>query len=152
MAKTHTTSTNGAFDFGKVVARFHPPGVDVEALAASQRRNIEALTQANQVALEGAQAVLRRQFEIGRQTADEVWVILRDAAQPNASAEDRIAKQAEYSKQAIERGLANAREIAELVTKASTEAFDVITKRVTESLAEVRDYATKRLPADADAR
>ena len=45
------------------------------------------------------------------------------------------------------RGLSNAKELTELVTKANTEAFNVISKRVTESLDEVRDFAKKSVAA-----
>jgi hypothetical protein len=55
--------------------------------------------------------------------------------------------QAQYSKHAIEQSLSNAEELAELVTKANTEAFSVINKRVTESLEEVRDFAKKQVAA-----
>jgi phasin family protein len=43
--------------------------------------------------------------------------------------------------------VSNAKELTELVTKANTEAFNVINKRVTESLDEVRDFAKKRVAA-----
>jgi phasin family protein len=48
-------------------------------------------------------------------------------------------------RQAIEKGVANARELTEMVTKANTEAFNVINKRVTEGLDEIRDFAKKRV-------
>ena len=50
------------FDVTKMMADFRFRPFDVEALMASQRRNIEALTQANQLAVEGVQAVARRQI------------------------------------------------------------------------------------------
>jgi phasin family protein len=140
-----TATKNGFFDVTKVMADFKVPGVDVEALVASQRKNMEALTQANQLAVEGVQAVLRRQTEIARTAIEEFSSMFRDFVQPNGSPEDKIAKQAEYSKVALEKVLANARELTELVTKANTEAFNVINKRVTETLEEVRDYAKKRV-------
>lgn len=142
-----TTSKNGFFDVSKVMSDFRMPGIDLEAVAASQRKNIEALTQANQLAVEGVQAVVRRQVEIARQAMEEFSTMFRDFVQPNGSPEDRLAKQAEYSKQALEKGLSNARELTELMTKANTEAFNVINKRVTESLDEVRDFAKKRVAA-----
>jgi phasin family protein len=138
------TNKNGFFDISKVFGEFRVPGIDVEAVVTSQRKNIEALTQANQVAVEGVQAVLRRQVEITRKAVDEFSSILRDFAQPNGSPEDRLAKQAEYSQQAIAQGLANARELAELVTKANTDAFSVIQNRVIEGLDEVREQAKQR--------
>jgi phasin family protein len=131
------------YDVTKLMGDFRVPGVDVDAVVATQRKNIEALTQANQLAVEGIQAVARRQVEIARQAVDEFSTVVRELTSP-ASPEDRIAKQAEYTKTILEKALANARELAELVTKANTEAFNVLNKRVTESLDEVRDFAKKR--------
>jgi len=144
---TNATKNSGLFDVTKVMGDFRVPGIDLEAAVASQRKNIEALTQANQLAVEGVQALMRRQVEITRQVMEDFSAMFRDFVQPNGSPEDRVAKQAEYSKQAIEKGLSNAKELTELVTKANSEAFNVINKRVTESLDEVRDFAKKRVAA-----
>jgi phasin family protein len=140
-----TMATNGKqsfldMDVGKAFAGFNFPGFDVEAIMAPQRKNVEALTQANQLAVEGVQAVARRQVELAKQAVEEASALLRDIAQPGAP-EERLAKNAELAKQAFEKGLAHARELAELVSKANTEAFNVITKRVTESFEEFRDSA-----------
>jgi phasin family protein len=144
-ANTTGTTKNALFDVTKIMGDFRVPGIDLEAAVASQRKNIEALTQANQLAVEGVQALMRRQVEITRQAMEDFSAMFRDFVQPNGSPEDRFAKQAEYSKHAIEKGLSNAKELTELVTKANTEAFNVINKRVTESLDEVRDFAKKRV-------
>ena len=48
------------FDVTRMMSDFRVPGFDTEALMAAQRRNIEALTKANQLAAEGMQAVMRR--------------------------------------------------------------------------------------------
>lgn len=133
-------------DVGKLFAGFNFPGFDVDTLIASQRKNIEALTQANQLAVEGVQAVTRRQVEIARQAFDEASAAMRDMAQPTAP-EERMAKQAELAKQAFEKGVANARELADLVTKAQSEAFAVISRRVTEGFDELRDQAKHRATA-----
>src|SRR4051794_1038556 len=130
-------------DVTKAMADFRVPGVDVEGFVASQRKNIEALTQANQLAVEGFQAVARRQVEIAKQLMEEFSSVFRDFSSPG-SPEDRIAKQAELSKVALEKSVANARELSEIVSKANTEAFAVLNKRVTEGLDEVRDFAKKR--------
>jgi phasin family protein len=129
----------------KALGAFRIPGIEV--VGASQFKNIEALAQANQFAVEGAHAVLRRQIEIVGQAIDEFSAIVRTFGQPNGSPEDRLAKQAEFTKLWIEKGLANARELTELVTKANTEVFSVISKRMTESLEEARDYAKQPVAA-----
>jgi phasin family protein len=130
-------------DVGKAFAGFTFPGFDVETLVASQRKNLEALTQANQLAVEGAQAVARRQVEIARQAVDEAQSAMREWTLPTAP-EDRLAKNVELAKHAFEKSVANAREIAELMAKANTEAFNVIQKRVAEGFEEIRDYAKQR--------
>ena len=130
-------------DVGKAFAGFNLPGLDAESVMATQRKNFEAFTQANQLAVEGVQAVTRRQVEIAREAFEGASAAMREFAQPSAP-EDRIAKHAELAKSAFEKGLANARELAELFTKANFEAFDVITKRFSESLEEISVQAKGR--------
>ena len=133
MAKQNA-SQNGAFN--------------VEAITTSQRRNIEALTQANQYAVEGVQKVLHRQFEIAGQALDDFSTMVHDLFKPNGSPESWMAKQAEFSKKTIESGLANARELTETVTQANTAAFNTIGKRMAEALDEVRGYGNQHPAAD----
>src|SRR3954447_2649923 len=89
------------FDVTKAFADFRLPSFNVEAVWAAQRRNIEALSQANQLAAEGVQAVARRQMEITRQGFEDFSTLLRELAVPVAP-EDRIARNTEYAKQMIE--------------------------------------------------
>lgn len=140
----------GEFDFSKMMmdpsklmGDFKVPGVDVEAVVSSQRRNIEALSQANQLAVEGMQAVARRQTEIFRQMMEEASQAMRDIMTAG-SPEDKAGRQTELLKEAFQRAIGNMRELAEMVTKSQTEAFDVINKRVTESLDEVKGLMAKK--------
>jgi phasin family protein len=131
------------FDVTKVMADFRFRPIDVEALMACQGRNIEALSQANQLAVEGVQAVAQRHIEVARQAVEDVSALLRDLAQP-ASPEDRIAKNTEYAKQMIEKSVSHGREITMLATKAGTEAADVLRKRASEGLDEFCNLAKKQ--------
>jgi phasin family protein len=130
------------FDITKYMGDFKVPGVDVESLVSSQRRNIEALTQANRLAYDGLQAVLKRQAEILRQTMDEVSQVTKDIAEPG-SPQDKAAKQTDLAKDAFERSLSNMRELAEMIAKANNEAFDLLNKRFTQNLDEMRDAFVK---------
>ncbi len=139
---TKTSNPFLEFDPSKFLGDFKLPGVDVEAILSSQRKNIEALTAANQLAAEGFQAVLRRQAEILRSSVEEASGYVNDvltAGTPEAKA----AKQAELVKAAFEKSLANARELAELIAKSNTEAADVLSKRVSESLEELKTAVAK---------
>jgi len=128
------------FDVQKVFADFKVPGVDMEALLNAQKKNIAALTQANQHAVEGMQALAQRQVEILQQAmkgASEAAKEVVAAGGPKEAA----AKQAELAKAAFEQAVSNMREMAEMVSKSSNQAFSVITKRVAEGLEELKGKA-----------
>lgn len=139
----------GDFDFtkmmdpSKMMSDFKMSGVDMEKVVASQRRNLEALTAANQLAIEGMQAVAKRQAEIFRQVMEELSAAMK-SVMAAGSPEDKAARQTELTKEAFKRAIANMRELAEMVAKSQGEAFEVINKRVTDSLDELRDTVSKK--------
>jgi phasin family protein len=146
MAKTEA-SKNGFSDVTKAFDDFRLPGLDVEAVMATQRKNLEALTQAGQLAVEGARALAQRQAEIAQQAFAEASALFRGWTQPGAP-EERLAKNVEVAKQAFEKGLVSARELSELATKASTDAFSVIARRMSEGFDEVRLYVKTHTSAN----
>lgn len=131
-------------DIMKMFADFRLPGMpDMEALAAAQRRNFEAMSAANKVALEGAQAVARRHMEILQQSMSE----MTQAMQSMSGAQDpqaRATKQAEMLKTAYERAVGNIREVADLIQKSNTEALSLLNQRFTEAMDEVKTIAAKK--------
>ena len=131
-------------DMMKMLTDFRMPGMpDVEALAAAQRRNFEALSAANKVALEGAQAVARRHMEILQQSTSEMTQAMQSvsgAQDPQAGA----AKQAEMLKSAYERAVGNMREVADLIQKSNTEALQLLNQRFAEAMDEVKTMAAKK--------
>ncbi len=124
-------------DFGKFAEQFKFPGVDTTALIESQQRNIEAITQANQVAFAGVQAVMRRQAEIMSKTMDETTKAVQ-AFSKTGKPEDIWAKQADLFKETYEHGLSDLRELTELGAKANSQAADLLTHRVTDGLNELK--------------
>jgi phasin family protein len=138
-----TTNPFADLDVTKILAEFKLPGVDMETIVATQRKNIDALTKANQLAIEGVQAVVRRQVEILRGGFEEASAQLRDLMQTTSN-EERVTKQTAIAKRSVEKAIANARELAEIVVKAQSEAFDVLNKRFTEGFDEVGHLVTKK--------
>lgn len=131
------------FDVNKMLANFNMPGMDMEAMLAAQRKNIEALAEANKLAVEGMQAVAKRQAEILAQAMTEVSSVAQQLTQ-GGNPQDMSSKQGELVKQAFEKALANMRELAEMVNKSNAEAFAVINKRFSESLVELKSLAPKK--------
>jgi len=130
------------FDVTKMLGDVKIPGFDMQAIMDAQRKNIEALTAANQTAVQGMQAVAQRQAEILSQAMNEVSSIAQQLASSASNPQEMTAKQADLVRKAFEQALANARELAEMVSKSNTEAFAIINKRVTESLQELKSLVS----------
>lgn len=119
-----------------------PAAPDMRDMLAAQRRNMEALSTANRVALEGAQAVARRHMEIMQQAMAE----LSEAMQSFSSTEGpkaKAAKQAEMLKHGYERAVANMQELSELIQRSNAEAIGVLHRRFSEAMDEVRALMEK---------
>ena len=129
-------------EFNKAVTDMKVPAVDAAPLMEAQRKNLEALAEANKLALEGVQAVFKRQAEILQKTIDEVQGNLKDVS-ASGSPQDAVVMQADLVKGAFENALGNMRELAEMVSKSNTEAFDTVNKRFGESLEELKAQVLK---------
>lgn len=120
-----------------------PNMLDFQALAESQRRNLDALTTANRLALEGAQAVARRNMEIMQQAVGEMSQAVQSLTNVEGSPQDKATKQAEILKSAYEHAVSNMQEIAELIQKSNGEAVGVLHRRFSEAMEELKGVVTK---------
>ena len=129
-------------DISKMLTEFKLPGVDLEPMITAQRKNIEALTEANKLVVAGVQAVMKRQAEILQASMEQARAVAREIMVPG-SPEAKVAKQAEVVQTAFQAALANMKELADLVTKSNTEAGNVISKRVSEGIDEIKAAVVK---------
>jgi len=117
--------------FAKLTENLKVPGVNIDALIESQRKNIEAMSEAAQLTAEGAAAISRRQLEILRVTNEQVRTAIRDM---KLSSE----QQGEFARKAFETAIASARELAEMTVKSNTDVYNVVKQRVTEDFEKMR--------------
>jgi phasin family protein len=110
---------------------------DSSALMAAHRRNMEVLSNANRLALEGAQAVARRHMEIMQQTMSEFTEHARELTHAE-SPQAKAARQAELVKKSYERAVANIKDLSDLIQRSNTEALAVLSDRFTEAMDEVK--------------
>jgi phasin family protein len=122
------------FDFTKLMSQFRLPGVDFAALVDRERKNIQALAEANRIAFEGWQRLVRRQAEILQETMKKA---VADAGQVDAL------KRTDLAKEGFEKALANMRELAEMGSKSQREAFEVVRKRIEENVEGIRNFGKK---------
>jgi len=128
----------GDLDITKIMGEFKMPGMNMDVLVKAQRKNFEALSAANQLAIEGFQAVAKRQADILREGLEELTALSRELVTADQTPDARVAKQVELAKSSFEKSLANVRELGEMLMKSNTEACDVINKRISEALDEVK--------------
>lgn len=134
------------YDFTKVWADFPIPALDADVIVAAHQRNLEALSAAGRVAVEGMQAVTRRQAEIVRDAMEQTAAAAQELAKP-AKPEDKLVQQAKFAKAALQTGLDNARELTGLAAKAANEAVDVVNRRFVEGLDEFEGVFANGKPA-----
>ncbi|WP_298283706.1 phasin family protein [Acidocella sp.] len=131
------------FDVAKLLGDMKMPSVpDVQAVMAAYKRNLEALSEANRVALEGAQAVARRHMEIMQSTMAGLTENLKDLS-TTASPTGRAAKQTELLKKAYENAVANTRELGDLIQKSNAEAIAKLNSRFSEAMTEMKALLDK---------
>jgi phasin family protein len=109
---------------------------DFNQVFSTQRRNLEALSAANQAVVEGAQAISRRQAEVLRANVENVLKVSKEVM-TGGTPDVSVTRQADLARALFENTLSNLREVTETVTKSGFEAFDVLNKRVAESLEEL---------------
>jgi phasin family protein len=131
-------------DFTKLFGELKLPAMpDMEAFIAANRRNIETFTAANRVAMEGAQAVARRNMEIMQQSMTELTEAMKALAAVEGP-QAKAAKQADMLKHAYERAVANMQELRDLIQQSNSEALALINQRFVEAMDEVKALAAKQ--------
>jgi len=133
----------GMGEFTRMFSEMKFPAMpDMDSFLQAHRRNMETLSAANRVALEGAQSVAKRHMEIVQQTMQEMTETIRELSSPDTP-QARAAKQAEMIKHAYERAVSHIRELADLIQRSNGEALQMLNHRFAEAMDEVKVLAEK---------
>ena len=120
-------------DLSKLAERFKLPGIDVSAIVESQKKDMEALAEANRQAYEGIKALAQRRQEI-LQDALSQW----QDAMKDATGQDALQKSADRAKKNVQKAIDNFRELAEMEAEARKKAWKVLQDRFQENLANMQ--------------
>ncbi len=131
------------FDFSKFAGEFKVPTVNVETLVETGRKNFAAMTSASTMAVESIKAIAQRQGDMLR-SAMEDFSKHGSEVLAAATVEEKAAKQIDFVKKSYEVAFANTKELADLYTKSSTEAFEALSARVAELTEEVKAAIAKK--------
>ena len=137
---TDATTAAPASSFNSFAKLFQVPGFGINTVVDIQRRNVEALTAANQTIAQGLQTVVQRQGEIARHSVKQFQDLV--SFKPSStSVTETLVKQIDVAKTSYEKNVTNARELGDLVAKVGLEAADILSRRVVASLDEVKAAA-----------
>jgi phasin family protein len=124
-------------DFVNLIAQmqFRPfPGAD--KLVAANFRNIDALSAANRIALEGAQTVAYRQMEIMYQAVTELSEGMQALPIPRAP-QANTPEETDVFKRIYEHAVANTRDLSDLIQRCNRKALDPLHKRFIDAVHEI---------------
>ncbi len=113
------------------------PGIDMGKILDAQRKNVEAISEANRIALEGVQSLMQRQAEIMQQSVEEATKMMQ-SFDPASDPTERVAQQTALAQEAFQQALDRMRELAEMANASQAEAFEAIQARFNESVEEIR--------------
>ena len=120
-------------DLGKLVEKFKVPGIDIGAIVDSQRKDMEALAEANRQAYEGIKALAQRRNEILRAALVEWQEAMKDA-----TGKDALSKNADRARQGVKKAIDSIRELAEMEAETRRKAWKVVQDRFQENLANLQ--------------
>lgn len=124
--------TDQAYPFGdvtKMMEQFKLPGIDMSAIVEAGRKNIEALTEANQAAFASMQALVAKQNAV----MTEAMQGMQTAAQGMLGGTDP-SKQTELMRKGFEKTLADMKDLADMARHAQSDAMARITQRSAEQM------------------
>lgn len=104
----------------------------------TQRRNMQAISEAQQTALENWQGLAQKQANMVSQFVQDN-ANLAQQIMKEGTPEEKVARQAEIFKKAYETSLAQSQEMASLLTQSSKETADIISRRFSASIKEIKD-------------
>jgi phasin family protein len=116
-------------DFKKLGGKFKLPGIDVAAIVDWQRKDIEALTQANRQAYQGLQALAKRRNEILREAFSEWQAAIKESVGTRT-----LTTLSDTAKRRLEKAIANFKELSELEASTRQDAWKVLQHRMQENL------------------
>jgi phasin family protein len=129
-------------DFTKALENYKTVPFDLQTFLETQRKNIQAISEVQQVAVENLQAIAQRQSQIFSQIVEDNSKIAQ-GFMAEGTPEEKIAKNADLFKGLYERSVKNLNELADMINSTSQETSKIINKRVSASMNEIKQSVDK---------
>ncbi len=138
-------------DFSGAFPAMNGFGFDFQSILDTHRKNVEAFTEAQQLAFENIQAIAQHQSELLTRIVKDNSSLAREIMS-ESTPEQKVARQADLMKKTYENSMHGMRELAEMINKSGIETSDVLSKRVSATFTEMKSVLEKGGKAAASAR
>lgn len=125
-------------DFESYMGQFSNSQFDYKSLLETQRKNTEAFGEAMKLAGEGFQNYTKKCSEVMSQFVEEQSNLTHELIK-DGTPQDKISRQAEILQKSYDKSVKTAKELADVLSKSNKQSTDLINKRVSASLKEIKD-------------
>jgi phasin family protein len=112
----------------------------MKEMMESGRKFAQACTEAQQISTQSLQTIIQRQTEILSQMVKDQSAIAKEVMN-EGTPEEKIARGAELIRDAYEKTVSGAREVGDIASKSTREAFEILNERVTSCFDEIKSTA-----------
>ncbi|WP_010302780.1 phasin family protein [Candidatus Odyssella thessalonicensis] len=130
-------------DMMKDMSQKMASGIDKESMMLSHRKNMEALTEANRMAIEVMKSITQLQSQYVKQTFEDMASIMKDSMAHPPASKEAVAKHANHVKSQVEKAVSHSKNVAGTIANSQKEIFDLMHKRYSESMSEMIDLREK---------
>ena len=118
------------------------PGLDIEAVLQGRRKDVEALLDVGRIGTQSAESIASNQVDMLRNALEDFRGVLSLQAGADASRVDA-------SHHAAKRALDSIGELADIVLKSQAAALEVASRRVRDSIEELKGQLNNQAPKPA---
>ena len=133
---TGTSEKAKTFEF----PNFKMPGIDVNAVMDSYRKNLEVLGLISKMSVEVCNGIIKLQSAFVKQMMADMGSIWEKAGKPA----DMIAKINEVTRDTIVKAVGNSKQVSEMLVATGNDLTNAFTKRVKDSMEEAKNIVNKK--------
>ena len=119
------------------------PVLDKEAMMSSHKKNMEALTEANKMAVEVMKSIAQLQSQYVKQTFEDMKSIMQEVKTHPKPSKEAIETHSYYMKDQIQKAFDHGTKITATLAKSQKEIFDTMHSRYYEGAKEAYDLHQK---------
>lgn len=119
------------------------PVIDKQAMMSSHKKNMEALTEANKMAIEVMKSIAQLQSQYVKQTFEDMTSIMRDTLSHPKKSKDMVEKRSHHLKDQVQKAFDHGATITSTLAKSQKEIFDLMHSRYHDGATHAADLREK---------